>query len=954
MIQVQAPDGSIVEFPDGTGDDVILRVMQQNFGGPDNPMQQPTVDVDVQWAQPEPAPDPNPLMLGLQGVGRGAADLVGLPVDLTTGVINAGIAGANMLGADLSPIREPVGGSDWIANKASGLAGALGVDVVDPHQLSAADNLAYNVNRFGSQALGGAQALSRLGAAAATPAADLTSQAGSALQNYIRPYAAAPARTIAGDTAAGVGTGSALSAYETSGLEGALEDTGFAPVGALFSGIAGGIGGAGLATAGHGLGNMAVRGGQRALGRHLDPNSPINPATGQPFTRAEMDQAAQYAQKAALHPGVAAAQIGDTTDDLLKFVSPGELPTVGPLSDDPGLLALETRARAQTAPQFIERDRNVAGAARDILDSSAPNVPAREFTDFATQVDDANVSAAQAARDAAAQQLRAQEQQMAQEALDITNYRGRGPAASQALDQNLVEAQYLPARAEKNQLYAEAADDRTMVPADTVIDAARTIRQQLNQLGPVREQLPAEFVQRIERLAPIIEETTVQTGILGPDGRPIARQVEVNVGGPGEVSTKDLVEVRKYLSTAYERAQQSGNFDLADNIRALRAAVNETLSGNEMFAAAEANYRDNFAPKFRAGRGDEMERFTKQVDRDPTRSTTPPSQTAGRFLRPGQPERAASLMRVMGDDTRSVRDYLLSDLAESGIVDPKTGALRPDALQKWRTERWGDVLDRVPDFRDEVDDLINRVRSGTDTRTKLGDELRKAEQGLNEVMRNKGALRLVLGKDPENAVQSIFSSGDPEREVEQLLQTIGGNQRARDGLKAAIKDYMVEKATNTARSRTNSGDRPVSFAKLDNLFAQNEKALAKAYGPEGMNKLRQVHRLLTVQETRTLRGTTGSDTAEKASQQLWRALEGGLKAKYGVLKGGGMLRTIRIFAESLPNSDQAIQDIIGRMWFDPDLAQHLLTRSVDVGGPQWNAKLNRLLSAGAAARETSD
>ena len=33
-VDIKAPDGSIVRFPDGTGDDVIVKVMRENFGGP--------------------------------------------------------------------------------------------------------------------------------------------------------------------------------------------------------------------------------------------------------------------------------------------------------------------------------------------------------------------------------------------------------------------------------------------------------------------------------------------------------------------------------------------------------------------------------------------------------------------------------------------------------------------------------------------------------------------------------------------------------------------------------------------------------------------------------------------------------------------------------------------------------------------------------------------------------
>lgn len=46
-IQIQAPDGSIVEFPDGTSDDVISGAMRQTFGGPETaPPQEPVKTTD--------------------------------------------------------------------------------------------------------------------------------------------------------------------------------------------------------------------------------------------------------------------------------------------------------------------------------------------------------------------------------------------------------------------------------------------------------------------------------------------------------------------------------------------------------------------------------------------------------------------------------------------------------------------------------------------------------------------------------------------------------------------------------------------------------------------------------------------------------------------------------------------------------------------------------------------
>ena len=44
MIEIKAPDGSIVRFPDGTSDDVISSVMRQEYGGPDQKAEEPAQD----------------------------------------------------------------------------------------------------------------------------------------------------------------------------------------------------------------------------------------------------------------------------------------------------------------------------------------------------------------------------------------------------------------------------------------------------------------------------------------------------------------------------------------------------------------------------------------------------------------------------------------------------------------------------------------------------------------------------------------------------------------------------------------------------------------------------------------------------------------------------------------------------------------------------------------------
>jgi hypothetical protein len=194
-----------------------------------------------------------------------------------------------------------------------------------------------------------------------------------------------------------------------------------------------------------------------------------------------------------------------------------------------------------------------------------------------------------------------------------------------------------------------------------------------------------------------------------------------------------------------------------------------------------------------------------------------------------------------------------------------------------------------------------------------------------------------------------------EKAMRDILRDVGTNQRAKNGLEAAVVDYVTDRTTQAAFQRTADGGRPVDFARLENLFdRRHAKTLATVFGPEQMNALRQAHKLLKPQTAMKQAGISGSVYEAGKSEQAWRQLEGGLKAKYGVLKGGGVLRTIRIFAATLPNRYEAVQNIIVRMHFDPDLAQQLLTRPLkDVDTPVWNKKLNRLLAIATGGRASS-
>jgi hypothetical protein len=74
MTQIQAPDGTIVEFPDGTPDDVMAKAMRETFGGPAGPMS-PAVDAGLSFAS---------------GVPRGIVETAMAPISISRMIEHGG------------------------------------------------------------------------------------------------------------------------------------------------------------------------------------------------------------------------------------------------------------------------------------------------------------------------------------------------------------------------------------------------------------------------------------------------------------------------------------------------------------------------------------------------------------------------------------------------------------------------------------------------------------------------------------------------------------------------------------------------------------------------------------------------------------------------------------------------------------------------------------------------
>jgi hypothetical protein len=830
---------------------------------------------------PTPAPQFTPEQradristISRQSTGRGIADIAGMPSDFAELGLNAlaqlGAFGARNFGgvegAEAPPIDVP-GGSEDIAGFASDMASKVGFDTIPEEQMSGEEKLQYNMGRFASGGL-----FSGGGLAALAPR--LAMRPGM-LGNLAKSYVSRPASTVIGDTAAGAGAGTALAGYDEFAPQG-LQDSAFDPVARMMLMATGGVAG-GLAKTAVEAGPKAAYGAVKgAMGLDKATDVPINQETGQYFRQNDVGEAAALYQAEASNPANAARGI----DDVFREFSDGgvpidAMPTPAAMSDDVGLLRGTTRAAAQDGVPFMEQSRRLQTHARQRYeDTIVPDSEARDFTAFADRQMDTMPPLA-------------------------TNQ--KFPAAMD-IDEAVVEGALKPGQQASREAYdaAKAVGDISYVPADNLIPAATAVRESLGAFNSSKL-IPEGLLRRIEGMDPEanIPRETVDL----------------------QVSVADLVKAVPEISGMTRAASNAGNVPLAENLRSLHKSFTQALNsaadaGDEaalQWRHAEGVYKDRVGGPFGPGEGRDF-RMDFNKDRF-ERSTTPPSQTAGRFLQPGQPEKADALNRILDKSSdpaagrKATDEYLRGDLAEAG------GKAAP-----WLT-KWGPVVDKVPGLRQEIEALAER-------QAKFGE---------------------VAGKSPDNAIAAVFGAKDPELEMQRLAQAVRSDGEAFDGLKTALTQYLLKKDVLASKERTLTGKRPLSDAKVTNRFEEDRAVLAAVYSPQEMNSLQIANRLIEVENKQRLRTGIATTTSEVLSQYL-RPLEVGLKAWFGMLKGGGIFRSTKLAISMLPDSNAAAKQLVEQARIDPELASFLLKQDVQPGSPQWNKKLLTLLSRAEFAR----
>lgn len=298
------------------------------------------------------------LQINLQGVGRGAAGLAGLPFDMAGLGVDLGLAGVEK-GINLfrdNPVELPrLGqmpmGRQHLIDSASNIMRGIGIEPIERQDMSKTERFYGDALEFGTEAGAAGAALANR-AAARFPGGQTKGVLPATGDAFLAPYIGQGAPSaIVRDVAAGMGSGMGANVAEENMPESDLAKT--------VAMILGGIGGATLMD----VPGAAARVGRTVGGFMPAKDIPYEAGGAAPVARRVVENVRNFLEDKLTDPKAARDRVAQRIDEAKQFGEP--LPTTGIASDDIGLIGIERGARTRNETPFQEADQRLKDAAQE-------------------------------------------------------------------------------------------------------------------------------------------------------------------------------------------------------------------------------------------------------------------------------------------------------------------------------------------------------------------------------------------------------------------------------------------------------------------------------------------------------------------------------------------------------------------------------------------------------------
>lgn len=298
---------------------------------------------------------------------------------------------------------------------------------------------------------------------------------------------------------------------------------------------------------------------------------------------------------------------------------------------------------------------------------------------------------------------------------------------------------------------------------------------------------------------------------------------------------------------------------------------------------------------------------------------TADEKVAETFYAPGKVSAAKQFNEIFAGDAeqaRAMENVILDNLRVKTVKD---GVVNESAFDRWRAAN-GSVLDEFPAVRAKIDDLGKANAALAARETQIASETIAHDR---EFITHLAARYAGTAIGPDQVIGELVK--DPRR-MSHALMAIPGERR--DALARVVWDHVV--ATGAGNPQ----------AMIDYMRA-NERAIAKALGPENMKNL------LTIQTAMEMVGRTPEAAGKAFAPNTVRWLEEKLSMRLAPLASRlfafqsgrmqkGYLITDVLRTIAMRKEQQGAEALLPKLLYDPDglrvIAEEIRTGRKAVGG----------------------
>ncbi|MBM4071728.1 MAG: hypothetical protein FJ271_22800 [Planctomycetes bacterium] len=331
----------------------------------------------------------------------------------------------------------------------------------------------------------------------------------------------------------------------------------------------------------------------------------------------------------------------------------------------------------------------------------------------------------------------------------------------------------------------------------------------------------------------------------------------------------------------------------------------------------------------------------------PGEPKVPTSAVPGQFFNSGRGafEDAAMFRKTFGDNPKAMQA-----LIDSAVFDLRRAATGADGvtLDAKRLDGWlksnRAALQQFPELSEKVSTAARAQ--------KLVDEA-VARNGVRLAELDKSAAGVFLKQDPDAAVATILGRKSAQKDMADLIGSLGGDQRALSGLRRAVLDHALDKARVSTLDA--AGNQSLSPARFAAFVADNEATLKPLFSASHMAALKNIARDMLEQTYPATAGTVrGSPTYQNMTTANFLArVTGGLVDP----NNSFVASVMRPVAWLYKVPQQQMERLLSEAMLDPSLARGLAAKATPTDirrlGDVLKARVTATMQGATAAALTS-